>query len=63
MNVILLSPVNGRTRRLDLGYMPWKLLLAALVLVLFGGTFYAGYEVASRYVVPTPEESLVSFKG
>lgn len=63
MNVILLSPASGRTRRLDLGYLPWLLLLSFSTLLFLAGVFYAGYEVAARSVVPTPEESLVVFEG
>lgn len=48
---------------MNFGYLPWKLLFSFSILALLGGVFYAGYAVAARYVVPTPEERLVVFKG
>lgn len=63
MNVILFSPASGKTRRLDLGYLPWKLFFSFVLLAVLAGAFVAGYQFAARQIVVTPEESLVVFKN
>ncbi len=63
MNVILFSPASGRTRRINLAYLPNKLALGLAVLGLLGGMFYAGYEFAERSLTETPHESLVKMRG
>lgn len=63
MNVILFSPTSGRTRRLNLGSLPWKLGFSTALLIVLGTTFVAGYQFAAGHVTQTPEESLVAFQS
>lgn len=63
MNVILFSPTSGRTRRLNLGALPWKFGLLMVTLAFLGTSFVAGYQYAVRHVTYTPEESLLAFQG